>query len=182
MYSKFNTQNVDNAEATEQNIIPPPRMKLITLRFCFGVLPISLLLLFLNALPIFHDHWEGLDFLVYMVFVSFYGWFLAATLAVFTLLSFLHQIKLLLATRSEGSLSLTSMALQSVAFMLLAVLQFLRSIDWWKWSFDGVSSKDFYLIMNLSLYVGYFFTGVGFGVLFVIGWWVRRGGGGIRLD
>lgn len=182
LYSKFHTQVAEDAELREQNIIPPARLKMITLRFCLGVLPISLLLLFLNALPIFHDHWEGLDFLVYIVFVSFFGWFLAVTLAVFTLLSFLHQIRLLLTTRSEGSLSLTSMPLQSVVFMLLAVLQFMRNIDWWKWSFDGVSGKDVYLIMNLSLYVGYFFSGVGFGVLFVIGWWVRRGGGAVRLD
>ena len=166
----------------ERKIIPPARLKTTTLRFCLGVLPISLFLLFLNALPIFHNHWEGLDFLVYMVFVSVFGWFLAVTLAVFTLLSFLHQIRLLLTTRLEGSLCLTSMALQSVVFMSLAVLQFIRNIEWWKWNFDGVSGKDFYLIMNLSLYVGYFFTGVGFGVLFVIGWWVRRGGGAVRLD
>ena len=103
-------------------------------------------------------------------------------MAVFTWLSFLNQIKLLLATRTEGSLSLTSMALQSVVFILLAVLQFMRNIDWWKWSFDGVAAKDIYLIMNLSLYVGYFFTGVGSGVLFLIGWWVQRRGRGIRLE
>ena len=182
MYSKFNTQNVENAEEREQNVIPPARLKMITLSFCLGVLPISLLLLFLNALPLFHDHWEGLDFLIYIFFVSIFGWFLAATILICTLLSFYYQIQLLLTTRAVGGLSLISVALQSIVFMLLAVSQFMRNIDWWKWSFDGVSGKDTYLIMNLSSVVGYFFTGVGFGVLFVTGWWIRRGGGSVRLD
>lgn len=101
------------------------RMWIILGSYCAGTIPMSMVLVCFNTHPYFQEPQRHNSF--YICFWSVWIAFLCAVDAFLVVFQFIKQMKTVGRLQTRGSLSIVSMGLQSVTFILLSMAQLFRS-------------------------------------------------------
>lgn len=178
LYLKYRTQPTpdDPVEYPEPGVTST-LLKAVVGTVAVVVVRISLAFLLYNESPLFDkDDPESWDryIAVYVIGLSVWDCLLIPANITFVILQFVWEIRTVRELRTRGALNLVALSMQSVAFILLAIAQTLRSWAGIQWGVGPWSSFGRFVEELLAFYgtvnthVAYFLTGIGFlALLFV---------------